>query len=493
MSKNIPSTILLLASFNEKQLKKFRKLVSCGYFHNDSSLPKLLAILEKKILKKDTKELFDDIQRAKVYQQLTVDSVINNHLSKEQNSILLDKLRKLEDLGNKFLLIEGIEESYICQVKLLSKKLLENKQPELLRKFIIKKEKAIEKNEDCHELSWELARANTMYLFKQEVLTRNDNIAEAGKHLDIWYIINKLEIHLTQQSIINISGEISKMQELSPINALKGLIYSQKYEYEPIIKLYLVALKLLKDFKEESFKELKELLLEEYEDKEFIPKRHLINFYNAASNFCTKQVRSGLTDYREELFSLYEKMVNKKLLLEKDVVQIVHLQNIIVSSCKVGRIDWAKDTIEEYRKFIKKEIRESAYYCMLSIIAFYDKNYKIAETHLADARQNLPKKPLINLNTTIRILGLKIMYKNDIHYLYARTRFNTEKKFFKSQKDISKQRRKGCLNFITILEDLYKLRHKQGKVTLSKIITKIESMEYNYDKEWLLTHIKNFT
>ena len=119
---------------------------------------------------------------------------------------------------------------------------------------------------------------------------------------------------------------------------------------------------------------------------------------------------------------------------------------------------------------------------LLGVIHFYQKKYE-------EVLENLKQVEEIGLPYDIitRTLRLKSSYELDQHYSnYTMQVFISAQSFMRNKKEIPKERRKSYENFIQLLINLYKVRHREGRMTLVKIQQKMDKMDLISNKKWLL-------
>jgi len=142
--------------------------------------------------------------------------------------------------------------------------------------------------------------------------------------------------------------------------------------------------------------------------------------------------------------------------------------------------------LEQYRKFVRKSVRDNVYQFNIGVIAFYQNEFETAHEKFS---QTDPINLIYDVNT--RILILKCLYEiGSAYHEPTMQAFRTMEKFFKTHKSLSVQNKKGFKNFTRILMNLYRIRHGASKMTLDRIHEKLEAQDVNTDKQWLLEKIE---
>ena len=197
------------------------------------------------------------------------------------------------------------------------------------------------------------------------------------------------------------------------------------------------------------------------------------------------KLRAGQTEYNQELLNLYKLLHNKKLLMYKGHLQAVVLKNIVALSCRLKDFDWAIEIVEIYHLYARKEVQKSIYHLNMGAIEFYKTNYEKARDHFAIVSQQ-PKASLF-FDLDFKTILAKCYYETDTEYLERTKRyFQSIEKFVKGNKSLPKTTKESYKNFLLLLINCYRIRHKEGKKTLASVITKMENMEYLTNKIWLL-------
>jgi len=65
--------------------------------------------------------------------------------------------------------------------------------------------------------------------------------------------------------------------------------------------------------------------------------------------------------------------------------------------------------------------------------------------------------------------------------------------YIKQHRVLSKSRKGACINFANMLNNLYRIKHKEGKITLERTKTKIEQYDSIVEKYWLTQKINELT
>jgi len=471
--------IELLNTFSEKELQDFRHLVHCRYFNTDAGVTTLFEELCKSVLSKKT---YDEQIQAMLYRKIFPDVVVaNEDLSKKQRNTLQSKINALKTLAEQFLMLEAQKEDDRRKYIFLYPKLLERKQYRLFSRHTNRDKKHLEdkaaKDASYYTQRYKIEAGIMDYLHHNGKLTKEDNLEDLNYHLDLYYLLTKLEHHLTTLSIKRVTAR--KEYNLNAIKATDLLLEQAIYAKHPLVQLYLANIELFDQPEDATYIGLL-TLLDEYND--VIPIRLLKYFYTSALNYCMYQINAGQSAYLKNMFELYQIMDKKNLIIEDDFVPVDTLKNITISGCRIGAFDLAKQLLERYYPFIRRSVQDSVYNFNLGLIAFYNKDYELAHEKFI---QTQPINTAYDIN--VRVLILKCLYETGKEYNEPTVQaFRTAESYFKNHKSLTSRAKLSYKNFIRILINLYRIRHRATKMSLTRLQGILEQQSVNSDKQWLL-------
>ncbi len=468
----------LLNSFSKSELADLGSFVACDYHNTDMQIVYLLEGLRNEVIHQ---KAFDDAAQCVVYRAtFPKKTAPKKSLNAQQKASLLAKMTLLLRLVETFLMNEELKENGACKTELLYPQLLRRKQFALFNRNMTKDDKALKAktNKSVADYARQFKMQSSMlhYFRKKELLTKEDNLPELVETLDIYYLVNKLELYVSCISLTDISAH--KSYDYTTMEAASALLNLPQYANHPLIQTYQVAADLLKDNTIELYQKLIELL---NTHASFISGYDLDNFYKIAISFCTSKIKKGDSTYYLQIFDLFQIMDDKDLLKEENFMPANKLKNIITVSCKVGEFDWAKETIKKYRLNLEKEHADSVYHFNMGAVAFYQNDFKTALSHFIRV-----DKVNLAYDINCRIMLLKSHYELDEEYDERTIRtFLLSERFIQSHKGLIPRDKKAYKNFVRILINIYNTRHGNGKMTAEKIKAKLEKLEFVSDKKWL--------
>lgn len=473
-----PVCISLLKAFSEKELAGFSLFIANQYFNSDKSIPKLLNLLKKNVIRYD---LFDQAQENKLYASVFNENIDNLPLTAKQKSRLNSKYNTLTRLAERFLYINAIENDKSVKNKLLYKELLNKKQYALFNRHINKEKKLLE-SQDKIDLEYH----NNALVVEEAILdyahqTGNlgeVNLQDLNYQYDVNYILNKLGLYITM-----LSNELvyEKKYDKTSMQIVLNLIRLSEYQNHALINLNNSTVNLIIQQNSIAFKKLLASLDKQWEE---ITKDELNGFYNVSINYCAQQLRKGENTYKD-MFDIYKVMHEKDLLVEGNILPESKLKIIVAVCCRTKEFEWAKKIINQYQQYIRKPIRKSLSHLHYGALAFYQKDYNMALHHFIRV-DNID----INHDVNCRVLMMKSHYEVDKEYDERTVQiFRSTEKYFYENKALTSHSKKAHRNFIRILINLYRIKHFATKMTKERLREKLEQQDLNIDKNWLVQKI----
>jgi len=191
------------------------------------------------------------------------------------------------------------------------------------------------------------------------------------------------------------------------------------------------------------------------------------------------------------MFDLQKIMYEKNLIAEGSFVNAQQIKNIVTLACKVEEYDWAREALEYYKSYIRRQVRDSVYHFNLGTIAFYQKDYEAAYDKFVQV-----DKINTAYDTNARMLITKCLYEKETEYSeYTMQAFRSAERFFRDRPSLTTKNKKGYKNFIQILIALYRIRHNVNAKPedIERIKNKLNDQKVNSDKRWLLEKIEELS
>lgn len=481
----------LLKTFSEEELKHFSEFISCSYFNTNKTLCKLLKLLIRYVL--NTEDFNDEVQ-LKIYEGIFTKAEKVNKLNQTQKKELNRLLNNLLVLAEDFLTVACLKKKKDKQHELLFPELIERRQLLLYNRRLKALQKELDAQQkrgtDFYTKQYHLGCYKADILYIENKLAKEDNFDDLQYHLDVKYILEKLNFHLAKISLMNAFG--NKKFDLRPFEALDSLLKLPQYANNSLIRLSLLNIQLIEKEDDDTFIALSKTITK---NEATIPDSLLKPFYTNLTNYCGRQLLKGRLSYYSDLFNIYKNMDCKNLLVMDDAINIGLLKNIITNACRVKEYIWAKNILKKYKSYISTKARESVFYYNYGIICFNQQKYIDALSHF-----NQVKKIDDIHEIGIKVTTLKCFYEIDSRFENnTKQAIKSRAIYFKKNEKLPINLRKGYYHFLKIFEKLYKIKNIQNKKercsTVKKAlpILKIELNEKTaiQEKKWLLSKITN--
>ncbi|MEL6650598.1 MAG: hypothetical protein AAFQ87_07345, partial [Bacteroidota bacterium] len=194
-----------------------------------------------------------------------------------------------------------------------------------------------------------------------------------------------------------------------------------------------------------------------------------------ARNYCIKRGNQGQSQYLEELFALYQEMLDKELIFTDGYLGHADLKNIVALGVRLGHFDWTESFLAGFAERIQPEKRDSALAYNRAQIYFARGAYRSAKRSLNQASfEDVFYYP------GARTLLLKIYYEMDDPDGLA-TVLHTFGTWLQRNRLLSPYQKEVHLQLIRLMRKLQQLRSRKQASGQQAIMT---------DKESLLSEIQ---
>jgi len=476
--KNI--CIELLNSFTGKELIGFRNFLDSGIFYIDKKVYQLFNELNKYAIGKNN---YNHLIEVRVYNIVLNESIMIQKLNTKQKKQLNSLTTALTRLAEDFIVYQELQKDYETKREVLYKVLLQKRQFKLLQKHLKSDKKKIsalkKKTELQYRLLYQLENSRFNVMFQTGEPIEQDNLEQINENLDVYYILKKLSLW---SSMLSLENATSQNYDYTSFKIVLDYINNTNYKRNPTIIIFLAIIELLNEKTENTYKNLL-LQLSKYED--FVDREILIGAYNAATIFCSFSIKRGsFTHYH--LLELYQTLDEKKLLLEGVFMPVNKLKNLVSVGCRTKQFGWCENILEKYIKYVNKQYRSSVYQFNCGVINFYQNKYNVA-------LQNFIRVDDVNLvfDISYRIMTMKAHYEVDDSYDERTIQiFRSAEKYFAANKLISSNYRTAYKNFVRMLINLYRIKHKVTKMKTDSFIKKLKEQKFNQDKSWLIAKLE---
>ncbi len=452
---------------SKEELKDFKKFVQSPYFNNSKEVVKLCEYLIKEApdfveKRLDRKVVYQRITRTKTYNDGKMRVLMSGLYKQIRRFLALQGFERDEAFAQLFLLREfmhrGMDDSFTTQLKSLQQ--LKNQMPT---------------SEDYYLQNFYLELIHHRYLIQRGERNVEPNLQGLSQSLSTFFIANQLRYYasmLSYQQMFNIHYELS----FEP--ALIDYLEKNWELYPPIIgTYYFCILTMLHPNEINHYQELKTLLGSAFEE---MPSEMLVDVYAHTRNYCIRQIRTGNLQYLEELFDIYELMIQQNMLLQEEQIRASDYRNIVVNAIRLKKYDWAKNFITNHHDFLEPNHKHNTYHYCQALLHFELQAFSQTLDHLREINS---REIFIVLNH--KTLLIKSYYELE-EIISLDALIKSFKEYLRNHKEIGI--RQYFINFVNFVNQLQNVNYfDKGKV--EKLKAKIQETPQVTEKAWLLAKV----
>jgi len=385
--------IQVLRTFNKKELREFKKWVQSPFHNQREDVIKLYEyLIESTNLLNDNlldkafvfpriypNEIFDDSKMRQVM----------HFLFKTLEEYLFFQKESQNEFKKKITLLKVYGERHLDKAFSKTQKDIENYM-----------QKALNPREDdlinYYQFQKEIGDFKSKIKRSQEL-----NLQELTDAYDRAYIAEKLKhacLILSHQRVYNAQYEIGLLEEILVYTEKNNLLENQR------IGIHYYLYKIISANKVEDFYILKKYL----KDTTSIPKIEIRDAYLNCINFCISQMNTGNEVFIKEAFDLYKSGIEKKVLIENNILSRWTFKNTIAIALRLKEFEWVESFIENYNQYLEEKYRESFLHFNYAKLYYakgdYDRALEVIQKYeFSDILINLDAKTML----------LKIYYETD--------------------------------------------------------------------------------
>ena len=315
------------------------------------------------------------------------------------------------------------------------------------------------------------------YQFTSEKRNRSfdSSLQEVIDNLEITYLARGFRYYC---EMINRRNILSVEYNLSFFDEMVKYLNNALFDFVPAIRIYRLIHKALTE--PDNQENYAELLASLEEHSNLFSKMEQRGMYVFAQNYCIKRINKGEPDALQQIFELYQSMVDKELIYEGSYVSQPDFKNIVTTGLRLNEVEWVSGFIEEFRGKLNPEFSENAYTYSMAWVHFtrreYDKALRmLLRVEFNDVYYHLDSKSLL----------MKVYYEmNEYDAFFSLV--DAFKIYLRRNKFISEFQRETYHNFILLLNKLMKVKLRKNSMTLA-LHEEICSTKPAADLVWLKT------
>ncbi len=465
----------ILEYFDKQERARLRKFLNSPYFNKNQTLVALFDLLAA------------DIQSDKKQRLEKEDVWILLGLEKEFDDVRFrkyysDLLKLIED----FLRLQVYEADPVRQAADLIKA-IGYKKMEKLYNSAMKNARRLSTEQPYRHAHYHLQQyLIELYYYKlMEFETRRSeraNMEEISDNLDAFFLAEKLRLYasaLTQQQYVAQEYRIKFMDEI-----LAYLRQSNEHLHTPAVAVYFqVLLTVSEQDRVEHYFKLKELL-DQY--GLYFPKDEALELYGSAINYCIRKINRGQQEFLEELFILYNQLIDKEIIFLNDEFSPWDFRNIVVIALRLGRYEWVEKFIHDFNHKIPEIYRDNAVTYNLAQLYFYQKKYdkvieQLRNVEYEDATYNLNSKTML-LTTYYETEEFEPLY----------SLFESFRTYLNRQKELPQYRKEQYKNLIKFTKKLTRIM-PGDKAALQKLKDEINATGNVASLSWLMEKVEELS
>ncbi len=458
---------------DSKQLRDFKKFLQSPYFSSSEDLLVVYQAFEDHI-KKQTPTPLDSTS---VWKKVKKKAPYNDTRFRKYCSDLFK-------LGEKFLVIDSLLGNELNFNNLLIDSILEAKGQKFYPSFKQKAQKSFEEGAISNSIFYLEKYKFQAALYELEGFetrrSEKSNIEEISNNIDIFYISEKLKwlcMVSVQSSFAKIEYQIDFQEEI--LQFVRSKI--EYFEGIPVVAMYYYLYMNLKDRNSDvHFDKLRDLI---HEHIDLFPPKDALDIFHHAQNICLYKLNRGKSEFSTHYFDISKMMIESNLIQKLGFVTQVDFRNIVTIALRLGKYEWVKSFIEEYKEFLPPDSKASISSYSLGLLFFYQKDY----SSVIEQLQNVDYDDLaFTLNAKI-ILTAAYYELDEIEVLLSH--MSTFQTYLNRHKDIPESRRRPYLELIRYTRKLIRIL-PNDHASIGKIKSEIiERRSKIANANWLLEKI----
>lgn len=220
-----------------------------------------------------------------------------------------------------------------------------------------------------------------------------------------------------------------------------------------------------------------------FANNEILPHSEMRNNYLLAINYCLTKANQFKKGFRRELFELYRKGIENKVLLnDEGILTNSTFRNTVNIGTIIKEFDWIKGFIETYQRYLPVSNRAQMVQSAWGKFYFEKGDYPKARDYLMQVN---PSNVLLNLN--IKSMLVRIYYHEDEFQLLDAL-LESMKVYINRKKILVAQHKRPFKNLIKYTKKLVKVNPYDRSAKI-KLRQEIEEAHPLIAKDWFLEQV----
>ena len=453
--------VKILTTLDAKELKRFEEWISSPFFNKNKLIKKLYSSILKYAPNFDHR----NFTKEKIYQQVFKNETF---VATQFNNVLSDLLQLLFQYLSYQNFQQTSDFEKICLMNELFSKGLHDSMLKIGKRFQKTKTQSTLGHSSTFFDNYLYHKQMDEYFLTRSSRDFDENLQQKNDELDLFYLSTKLKIASDMASrnlVVKGNYDCHFLEELI-IRVQKD---EEKYLSYPAVSVYYHVLQTMQNEEQEHFYfQLKQLLAD---NLVAFPKEELRILYDYARNYCIRKINKGNNSYYQEILSLYQFLLDKKIIFKNNYLTQWDYKNIITVGVRLGQFDWTEQFIEKYKNMLPPKEQENAYIYNLASFHYERKNYKkslllLHEVKFTDSSYYIGAK----------IIQLKSYYELDEGDAYYAL-IEAFRIYIIRNRTLSDLRKRANLNFIKLAQKVYKLRDESYILRKKALVERIDKLE----------------
>lgn len=473
----------ILRGFSATEIRKFGQFINSPYHNRSKNLSGFYSIISKF----HPGYFPEDISHIKIYRLLFPGkkfkvSTIRNLYADLYNAALrfieLENFNREKFTANEYLINE------------LSRKNLVNITEKIIRKGLGSKKNNTDSKNFLNRMHLFSNLYNISYINSR--ITGNINLKKEVSALDqsvrylTYYYSSLLSTFFISLKIYEINYNINLQEyfpvklfnEINPAKILDNMPADSDYHF--IFELYTALLNLHNDFGNHKLYKKYKALFEKY-SPQLSRDENNMHASNLISFCIHKRDDEGGESYDEELFKLYEMMLEKDYYMSSNTEYLPHelFRSILLEALRTKKFDWAWQFSEVYSSKVRPADRKNMKNLASAYINFETGNFSESLKYL-----NKINLDFFIFKLDVKNLTLKIFYELG----YSEQAFSlikTYKEYLRKNNLINKEKKARYLSFVKFTEKLLIQKEKCTKSEIGYVKYRIINHKATAFKPWL--------
>jgi hypothetical protein len=455
------------------EIRRFVHFVESPHFNQNTRLVRLAQYLHR---------AYPTFPDPMVHKQVLFEVAFGTQAPFEEQPVH-DQLSQLLRLLEQFLAQLDFEQDEMAQQRhllrgLQQRHLLDHFE-RIQRKALATEAEEVAWNEGQYYHQFEVHKLTEWAIRQSKTRQGNNALAEAARNLDVFYLAARLRLScelINRRHVINADHDADLGDYLIEFLQEEGSAYLNR----PAVAIYYrIYLTLTEPQDETHYRELVALLSRHGSD---FPRSEAYQMYALAQNYCIRRSNEGKLEYLQELFRLYQQLLDTEILLDGGTLAHEHYKNIATVGRRLREFDWLKEFLEKYKTKLHPDYQENAYIYNMAAYHFEQQHYHEAmklliQVEFTDVFYHLSAKGML----------LQIYYemKDEDALKYHMQAFRA---FLKRHKQLPKQRVQREINLMRLLKKTYQLWKRQAFLTPEEKAARLSALKEQIDHTEGISH-----